>query len=374
MLAPNDLVSIAERVFAKPRPEAAARADKCEIGRVRAATSSSWRLLHQETPPLLPATAPLFGGAPPLPERQITFSRVWTARNVRLAGRRALVAEDGALFLAGPVRTEADLTRVASACADGSEGLILRTQGPLEAQMLGPLSSGARRLSGIGLHLGVAESEQNRPFLLDQFASLLLIAELRPRLDYVLLASPVPELAALLDELGMGALKIFELDQLRGVVCAELLVPVIDRDPAGWVDSATISRLRAFAAGRHAKLGPGIHTEPTKIFLTDVDGADRPVTRAAAERGYQLRGLSGTGLINQALMMAKASFVATDQAEAVTTTLFAASTVPVLDLAGGDPPARLPLLAGAGRAYALGDPEHPEEALARFGGQDQQAA
>jgi len=374
MLAPNDLVAVAERVFAAPRPDAVARADRCELKKVRAAPSSSWRLLHQETPAPIPLAAPLFGEIPPMPERQVVFSRVWSARNARLTGRSALVAEDGALFLRGPVRTEADLARAVAACADGSEGLMLRPLAALEAQMLSQLAGGERRLSGVGLHLGIAESERNRPFLVDQFASLLLIAELRPKLDYVLVAKPVADLEALLEELGMGGLKIFDLDRLRGVVCSELLVPVIDQDPAGWVDSATIARLRAFAAGRHAKLGPGIHTELTKIFLTDVDGADRPVTKLAAQKGYQLRGIAGRGAINQALLMAKASQVATDQAEAVFTTLFALATVPVLDLAGGDPTARLPLLAGAGRLYAFAEPEQAEEAFGRLAGQDQKAA
>jgi len=374
MLAPNDLVSAAERIFAASRPGAAARADKCELKKVRAAASSSWRLLHQETAPPAPFAAPLFGEAPAIPGPQVGFSRVWLARNARLAGRRGLVAEEGALFLRGPVRTEADLVRATAACAGGGEGVMLRPQTALEAQLLTPLPVGDRRLSGVGLHLGTAEGEQSQNPLLDPFAALLLIAAQRPKLDYVLISSHLPELPAWLDELGMGGIKTFKLEQLHGVMCSELLVPVIDRDPAGWVDSFTIARLRAFAGALQTKLGPGIHAEPAKIFLTDSDDADRPVARVAAEKGYQLRGIAGRGLINQALLMVKASEVATDLAEAAWTSLFAATSVPVLDLAEGDVAARLPLLAGAGRAYALAAADQAEEAFRQFAIADQRAA
>jgi len=373
MLSPNDLASIAERVFSASNTDAAARTQKLDIRRVRAGTSSSWRLLHQESPPPAQLLVPLFGEPPPIPERQGSISRVWSARDARLVGRRGLVAEDGALFLSGPVRTETDLARTLALCADGSEGVMLRPRATLEAQLLAPFTGGERRLSGVGLHLGVAAGGRVRPFLLNQFASLLLIAELRPKLDYVVVAGAVPDLEALLSEVGFGGLKIFDLGQLQGVVCNELLVAVIEQDPAGWVDTATIGRMRGFASRAHAKLGPGTHTEPTKFFLVDEDDADRPIIRIAAQRGYQLRGLSRRGVLDQALIMAKASLVATDWEGWVVATLFAPPGVPVLDLVGGDPASRVPLLAGAGRSYAFAEPERAEEALAHIALQDPKA-
>jgi len=374
MLAPNDLLSVAEQVFSAPNTETAARAARFEVRSVCAAVSSSWRLLHQETPPPASPLPALFGETPAIPAQQIAITRVWSAHEARLVGRRGLVAEDGALFLGGPVRSEADLGCAIADSAAGGEGFVLRQQAGVTAQLLSPFANGERRLTGVGLHLGVAAGDQARPFMLDQFASLLLIAELRPKLDYIVLAAPDPDLASLLTELGLGGLKIFNLDRLPSVVCSELLVPIIARDPAGWVDTATIGRLRAFAGRAHAKLGPGTHTEPTKIFLADEDRADRPATRLAVQQGYQLRGLAGRPIVDQALIMAKASHVATDQADGVLATLFAAATVPVLDLAGGDPAERVPLLAGAGRPYAFADAEQAEVALARIAAPDQQAA
>jgi hypothetical protein len=368
MLAPDELLATAALVQAEHGVESQARVGRMSLNRVRAGGSDSWRLLHHEVPLMLPVAEPLWGEAAAVPPQQPAQTRIWLAREARLTGRRGLVDANGALFLDGPVRTEADMARAVSLCAVGGEGFMLRPVGAAEAQMLAPFPNGERRLTGTGLHLGAAVGDFARPFLLEAFAALLLIAEMRPKLDYVVLAGNDPALPALLTELGFEGLKIFDLDLLPGVICTEIMMPLVARDPAGWVDSGTIRRLREFAARAHAKLGPGVHTTPEKIFLTDRDRLAGPMAAMAEQLGYLVRGLAGRSVTDLALLMAKASCVATDQEAGVTASLFAAAEVPVLDLAGGDQAARLPLLAGCGRRFAVAAPQQAQAALAQLAG------
>ncbi len=365
MLTPTELVSAAAAIFAVPKSfEAAkaARAATLDITPVAAVANAAWRMMYQETSPASEPGA-VSPGALALPPPPALTSVVWAADQVRLFGRRGLVGRGGALFLGGPVRDAADLARAVADCAEGAEGLMLRAKSDLAADMLASYPHGDRRLAGVGLHVGRPLAVSPRPFMLGQFAALLLVADLAPRLDYVVLADAHPGLAAILSEIGLGHLKIFDLERLQGVQCAEIFVPQMAEDPAGWVDQATVARLQRFAARAHARLGRGMHADPIKIFLTDTDDNSSPLASLAVQQGYQLRGLAGRSLIDRALMMAKASIVVTDQAEGTMTTLFAPKHVPVLDLAGGDPMPRVLQLAATGRPYRFALPGQAEEAI-----------
>jgi len=365
MLAPDELVSAAKAIFAAPSADSAARATQLEVKNIRAATTGAWRLLHFEAPGYDQPSPPMFGRVPELPAPTVTQTKIWTSRNARLSGRRGLIGEDGSFFLGGPVRGDADLARAAAASADGGEGLMLRAKSSTEAQLLVPVTKGERRLTGIGLHLGAAAGPGARPFVINQFLALLLIAELQPRFDYLVLDQAPAELPSLLAEVGYDGLPVIDLDRMQGVICAEIIVPVVSQDGAGWVDRLSSGRLREFAQHLLSDLGSEIHPAKCPFFLTTEEGETSPLAGLAAGKGFKVRAIEKRTITDRALLMTQASHLATDCDEGVLASLFADLAVPLIDFSGTNAAKHLPLLAG--RPYAFAETEDAEAAFAEAG-------
>lgn len=352
MLAPNEILATAAAIFGDADPGRKAGELGFALRPVAPQPSEDWApVLTENLPPAAPLP-PVAGGPLVVPPALPVQSQLWRARKVRLVGRRGLINAQGALFLDGPVTNQAGMARAGALAATGGEGLVLG-HAPGGLLMLTPAWAGERRLTGIGLHWGGIALQQGTSFVLRAFAALLLAVGSGQKFDYILTDRPQAEIRLLLASLGLGRIRIFDLDLMQGVICDELLVPVPGRDPAGWVDAATLGRLRAYAQRQLSALGSPLYPEPVRLFVTDSPFAEGPLPRLLTSRGYLARDLEGRDLPAQALLMTQASHIVTLGEGAVLASLMAPANVPVLDLTPGEIEPRVLWLAGAGRRYAV---------------------
>jgi hypothetical protein len=260
MLNPNDTARARERISQSSDWDAAAAESGWFGCPLTFDEASGWEVVHEERPsadrykfdppafirgvPVDPSCLKGIG----VPNLTTSTNIVYRARNVRVVGWQALLAETGSLHIgAVPVRHMSQFDRLLKQTNDGHHGFILLKTSSEEPKIFYRMAARPLCLAGVGACIGGLEPGNYGSFLFRMLLALLFLAECRLNIDYVIVPERTPWMMEALALTGFGRMPAFTIREAAGLVCQELYVAT-EFDSEAYIDEYSLRRLRDLAA------------------------------------------------------------------------------------------------------------------------------
>ncbi len=273
---------------------------------------------------------------------RISPHKISLARNVRVVGWRALLGENGGLYVGGSLTESGEqFERVEQQVLQNHQGFLLMPDTYGIQHLLYKPASRDFELDGIGAYVSAVEPGNYGSFLFRMLPALLMLGRLDLALDYLIVPERTNWMMKALDLVNLGHLQVFSTREVAGLICPQIYV-VSDIDNEAFLDSFTLSRMHGLAktcVGRTAITLPKferIYVSRALATLRSVRNRslvnERLVESEAQRRGFRVFYPETLSFEQQVAVFASANLIAGPSGSGMLNTAFSPPGTRVTDL------------------------------------------